>query len=697
MPIAIKLPNNIEQDYLDQSTPYIQWLILKILLDCGGHKSFLEKSYFMDDEIADFIGLDVEALSRDFDRLRIRQKLQKRYRQLQGSANRLAQLPALEKNLATLQEILQLSDAECQVLLLTMCFELWEQLSNSVRLLPESSKKRGMRVVAHLLDIEPREAALALSKKGKLSRTGLLRRIDFGHGSLSFDYVSDDFIQLMLQEHLNPIELFSNYFKRAPAGHLQETDYAHIDDEYQLLKAHLHSAIAQQKQGVNYLIYGEPGTGKTELTRLIAEQLDCELFEVASEEDDGDIIARSRRLEAYNTAQKVLSDKKALLCFDEIEDVFKGRQDFLIHLLGESNVPKAWLNNMLETNSSPTFWLANAIKGMDSAYIRRFDMVIELKQPEADNIIEQLEQAMPTLLDKTAIKRIAEHKHITPAVIERASSVVKLAAENCKTIDRETAFVKVINNTLKAQGHKQIAKVTSNELPDYYRAEFINADMDLNNLLAHLPDNPQARLCLYGPPGTGKSAYSKWLLQQCNQPYDYYRVSDILGAYVGETEKRIAKMFSQAEDKGHALIFDEVDSLLQDRTNASRSWETTQVNEMLTQMESFSGIFIASTNLVDTLDAASLRRFDAKIKFDYLSSEQLDAMFEVFCQHRGLSLDKSEVEKGLQQLAAITPGDFALIARQSGFNPLKDSQDLLQRLQNETALKNTKRARIGFM
>ena len=49
-----------------------------------------------------------------------------------------------------------------------------------------------------------------------------------------------------------------------------------------------------------------------------------------------------------------------------------------------------------------------------------------------------------------------------------------------------------------------------------------------------------------------------------------------------------------------------------------RSWEVTGVNEMLTQMESFAGIFIASTNLRDNLDQAALRRFDLKIKFDFL-------------------------------------------------------------------------------
>ena len=54
-------------------------------------------------------------------------------------------------------------------------------------------------------------------------------------------------------------------------------------------------------------------------------------------------------------------------------------------------------------------------------------------------------------------------------------------------------------------------------------------------------------------------------------------------------------------------MLDEVDSFLQDRSGAYRSWEVTQVNEMLTQMESFSGIFITTTNFMTNLDKASIR------------------------------------------------------------------------------------------
>ena len=92
--------------------------------------------------------------------------------------------------------------------------------------------------------------------------------------------------------------------------------------------------------------------------------------------------------------------------------------------------------------------------------------------------------------------------------------------------------------------------------------------------------------------------------------------------WVGGSEKNIAKAFKDAVDDKALLLIDEVDSFLQNRQGASRSWEVTSVNEMLTQMEQFPGIFIASTNMMHGLDQAALRRFDLKVRFDYLLPEQ---------------------------------------------------------------------------
>lgn len=106
------------------------------------------------------------------------------------------------------------------------------------------------------------------------------------------------------------------------------------------------------------------------------------------------------------------------------------------------------------------------------------------------------------------------------------------------------------------------------------------------------------------------------------------------------------------------LLLDEVDSFLQDRTRARAQWEVTAVNEMLTQMESFSGLFIASTNLMDNLDEASLRRFDCKIHFDYLLPKQSRALFRAHLKELGLDDPAQAAEARVASLNRLAPGSF---------------------------------------
>jgi SpoVK/Ycf46/Vps4 family AAA+-type ATPase len=117
---------------------------------------------------------------------------------------------------------------------------------------------------------------------------------------------------------------------------------------------------------------------------------------------------------------------------------------------------------------------------------------------------------------------------------------------------------------------------------------------------------------------------------------------------------------------------------------------------MLTQMESFSGVFVASTNLMEGLDHATLRRFDLKVRFDYLRCEQAHALFLRHCAGLGLPEPTSQQLTRLAGLKKLTPGDFATVARQNRFHPIRSSGDLLNALEAECAAKNGARA-IGFV
>jgi SpoVK/Ycf46/Vps4 family AAA+-type ATPase len=104
-------------------------------------------------------------------------------------------------------------------------------------------------------------------------------------------------------------------------------------------------------------------------------------------------------------------------------------------------------------------------------------------------------------------------------------------------------------------------------------------------------------------------------------------------------------------------VFDEADSLLLERADAVHSWEISQVNEMLTWMESHTLPFACTTNLAERLDRASLRRFLVKVRFDWLTQAQARLAFRRFF---GLA-----APAGLDGLRTLTPADFSLVRRRA--------------------------------
>jgi len=160
------------------------------------------------------------------------------------------------------------------------------------------------------------------------------------------------------------------------------------------------------------------------------------------------------------------------------------------------------------------------------------------------------------------------------------------------------------------------------------RDVYLNPDVDLHELIEGLRRQRSARICLYGVSGSGKSTFGRHVARELDMPLHVRRASDLLSPYVGETEQNLAHMFRTAADDDAVLLLDEADSFFRDRQGADRHWEVTQVNELLTQMEDFEGLFICSTNLMDVFDQASLRRFDLKIKFNYLRPDQAWTLFQ---------------------------------------------------------------------
>jgi len=293
----------------------------------------------------------------------------------------------------------------------------------------------------------------------------------------------------------------------------------------------------------------------------------------------------------------------------------------------------------------------------------------------------------------------AADRRLMPGHIERAARVVRsLGWQDGDAV--EASLGRIVDHTLEAMGHPIKPKSVPVELD--YSLDYLNPDQDLQAVIQGLSAHPQGRMCLYGPPGTGKTAFAHHLGGGIGQPVIGHRVSDLTSCFIGETEKKIAAAFREAGAEGAILLLDEIDSFLAERSQAQRNWEVTEVNEMLTQMEAFQGVMIASTNLMDRLDQASLRRFDLKIRFGYLRPEQLWRLFVATLERYGITPGEEETGVLRSRLAGVTtstPGDFAaIVRRRKVVGPPNLAMELANDLEAEQLVKSgAPKQGIGFL
>uniref|UniRef100_UPI0012FEF4D3 ATP-binding protein n=1 Tax=Macromonas nakdongensis TaxID=1843082 RepID=UPI0012FEF4D3 len=212
---------------------------------------------------------------------------------------------------------------------------------------------------------------------------------------------------------------------------------------------------------------------------------------------------------------------------------------------------------------------------------------------------------------------------------------------------------------------------------------------DLPRVLAALRARGHGTLCFFGPPGTGKTALAEHLAQALERPLMVRQASDLVSKFVGETEQQMAAMFAEAEAEQAVLLLDEADGFLLDRRGAQRAHEVSEVNEMLQGMERFRGIFVCTTNLLERLDAAALRRFTFKIEFKPLQPAQRWALFAQTALGRDPGgAAHPDWAARLQRLDQLCLGDFAAVQRQADIlgEPL-EPEAFLAELEAEHRLK----------
>ena len=328
-----------------------------------------------------------------------------------------------------------------------------------------------------------------------------------------------------------------------------------------------------------------------------------------------------------------------------------------------------------------------------------FTLSIDVPPPPAD-VRERILRKCIEGIDITPahLRRIARDERITPAHLVTSARAATLCAAG--GVDPgDSAFSRILENNLGIVAPRTEPSVAC-ELQ--YEIRYVNADIDLPRLVEGLKAGHAGRVLLYGRPGTGKTALVTHVAEQMGRPLVIERASTILDMFVGQSEKNIAKAFARARHDGAVLLIDEADSLLFPRSSATRSWEVSQTNELLVQMERFDGVLFCATNDADGLDDAAFRRFDAKVRLiPPDNAQRWDLLQALLASVEMVMSDTHDLRKmrdSLDALSALTPGDFAAVRRRIrllGRSP--SALDVVAMLRAEHSWKSDGRGQsIGF-
>ena len=578
----------------------------------------------------------------------------------------------IEDKFLYLKEMYNLDDIEYEI----MVYYTLREINKMFVRMTDSVTSHEINFGVEYLDLktfEAKEKADALLKRGILTaERDFGRRVD----------LEPSIPIIKVFESTTKIEDIQEIMLGEPQkSNLKWKDFEYLGNERDIVQRLLTSAIKNKAVGINILLWGSVGTGKTEFAKLVANKSKINQYIVASSFSSREN-SRNGRINDLLSKQNILSKiGNACILFDEAEDVMnRGFSDF-------GSASKAQLNTVLEQTPVPVFWTTNNITGVDPAFLRRMTYTIEFEKLSEDirlKIWQRTIKKNDLSVDKKRLIELNKSYNLPPSLITNAVNSTKLIGGN------QDDFETFIENVAKVVNKKKSVKNAKGFEMSEYNDNLVNTDIDIKDLTSKIKNCGKLNfsLCLYGEPGTGKSLYARYLANELGIDVILKRASDLKSKWHGQTEQNIAEAFAEAKSKGAMLIFDEADSFLQNRSSADHSWEISQVNEMLTWMESHEYPFVCTTNLLDTIDEASLRRFTFKIKFDFLSQSQVNAGIEHFFGIKNANVN----------IKGITTGDFATVKKKTDFLEINDLNEIAKMLSDEVKVKKSKSLQnsVGF-
>ena len=518
-------------------------------------------------------------------------------------------------------------------------------------------------------------------------------------------HISYTIIKIFEQPDLDPKDLFCVQMK----GETLPLENFNIKKEelnyiIKLLKS-------KNSMPVHIMLYGPPGTGKTTFARSLSKALGLKAFTI-NVQDNEISSSPTSVIACLNIASK---HSGSFVVVDEAEKIL---DTSLRDVQQEKGKDKLWLNTLLEKPKNHIIWITNHVNHIHPSVMRRFSFSVFFEAPgrkEREKLFTDIikRHKVEKYFTIPQIKLLAKNYEVPAAVIESSIDRAEiLEYSGCEFVPAVECSMKAYTTFLR--GGEKITRRVGDEVKNFtldgltldgaaisdLMLRCLRADEFMKNAQSKI-EGGCATMLFYGPPGTGKTALARHIAHELDRECFIQRASDLKSCFVGDTEKKIAEAFRNAETEGAVLVIDEADTFLYSRDMAVRSWEVSFVfvNEFLVNLEECKCFCICTTNRINELDPASVRRFSYKIKFDYSGVSQVLALYDSLLKPLCGDELPSELARELKTFTRLTPGDFHSVRSQ--YNSFLSNEKtvtheiLINSLRREMSMKHEK-FKAGF-
>ena len=586
--------------------------------------------------------------------------------------------PLLLRNLMKLAEYLNFSDIEKETLKALFVIENDALLTELAGGMVRARDAEGP-VLAKLIGKPENYKAYSrlVANSGKFHKYGIIETaLEFGK---SFPTIETILTERLSTPNLDKAEIVNLLLGTPAETDLDYSDFDYMGDELDYVREILKNASDKGLSGINILIDGPQGGGKTELSKALAKSIGKALYLIGEEDDindegnpvpvldeDGDLTGyREPKIKEETTSKARLADllrahgllegnNEAIVLFDEIEDLLIKGTDTSKSADTDS---KIMINRLLENNKTPTIWCGNDPNKFHPSVRQRFTHSIYVGHPPVavrKKIWEKQLSLSELQLSDNDVTSLARTYDAAPRQIALAIKAAKITDRGLEAIQMslEASSRITLGSRDKILDDQGLSKYFDPELMHFGTVANQNGEETVKRLIERGKNREAFALIAKGEQGTGLRSLGRYMAEElvltpCEFSMRVLRQSSQFSSGTGN----IYSAFAHAANHRAFLIINDLEHL-SNNPQSDSGWDKSLIEAFVDAASTHKLPFaVSTTNPSIQLPTRVAALFSDELKLESLSEDQKRKAFDIYFGQ--------EAPKEIEQVEGLVLADFA--------------------------------------